>query len=306
MSAAQISDLELDGLLGAVSPPQPPSADLADRIAERALRTPQERARRFAFAPRHGPRMRATLWTAVIAANLMTAAAAAASWDGQRFDFHRLADLPNRVALAVHIGHHHREGALVARRNVAPVAHIAGLVRTASAIQPVEPSRAEARAARARPVVMPPIRVRSHLANPPVERPQPIERGTAAAQPAKRVHPFQHRVAVPPHRVPRLAPRKRLEAPVSAVSERSQLKVPDALPRQEYLEQRPATVERQQVAPQVPVSAVPREGVGQHQTRPDGEVSRNEEYRRRLERWRNQFHQRERPRERGHRFRRRF
>lgn len=307
MSAAQISDFELDRLLGEVPPSPSPAADLADRIAARALRTPQERASRFAFAPRHRPRRRATLWTAVVAANLMAAAAAAASWDGQRFDFHRLADLPNRVAVAVHIGHHHREKALVAERKVAPVAHIAPPVRTASAIQPVEPSRAEALAARAGPVVMPPIRVRSQLANRPVELPQPIEREKAAAQPAQRIHPFQHRVAVAPHRVDRLGPRERLEGPVSAVTERSQLKVTDALSRQERMEQRPATVERQQVAPEVPVSALPPEGVGeQRQTRADGEASRNEEYRRRLERWRNQLHQRERPRERGGRFRRRF
>lgn len=307
MSAAQISDFELDQLLGRAPAPPAPPADLADRIAARALRTPQDRASRFTIATRRRPRRRAALWTAVVAANLMAAAAAAASWDGQRFDFHRLVDLPNRVALAVHIGHHHREKALVAQRKIGPVAHIPPPVRTASESLPVEPSRAEAPAAPGGPVVMPPIGVRSHLANRPVERPQPIEREIAAAQLTKRVHPFQHRVAVPSHRVARLAPKERLEGRVSTVTERSELKAPEAVSRQERPEQRPATVERQQVVPDVPVSAPPPEDVGeQRQARADGEASRNEEYRRRLERWRNQFHQHERPRGRGGRFRRRF
>lgn len=306
MSAAQISDLELDRLLGEVPPPPLPAADLADRIAARALRTPQERASRFAFVPRHRPRKRATLWTAVIAANLVAAAAAAASWDGQRFDFNRLADLPNRVAVAVHIGHHHRERALVAQRKVAPVAHIAPSVRTASAIQP-EPSRAEAPAARAGPVVMPPMRVGAHLANRLVERPRPVERETAAAQSANRIHPFQHRVEVAPHRVARLGPRERLQEPVSAVTENSQLKAPDALPRQERVEQRPATAGRQQVAPDEPVSALPPARLGEQRgAGADRQGWRSEEFRRRVERWRNQWHQRERPREGGRRFRRRF
>ena len=107
MSAAELSELQLDQLLGQVAAPAAPAPDLAERIAERALRTPQERVSRFSIPRRHSPRRRPVLWTAVIATNLVAAAAAAASWDGQRFDFRRLTDLPHRVAAAMHIGHHH-------------------------------------------------------------------------------------------------------------------------------------------------------------------------------------------------------
>lgn len=307
MSAAQLSDIELDRLLGEVPPPQPPSPDLADRIAARALRTPQERARRFAFAPRHRPRKHASLWTAVVAANLMAAAAAAASWDGQRFDFHRLADLPNRVAVAVHIGHHHREKALVAQRKVAPLAHIARAVRTASAIQPVEPSRTEPPNALAKRVVMPPLQVRPRWTVHPVERPHVIERQNAAAERHVRIRPFQDRVVVPAHRIARVRPNERTEQLVNVVPERSQLRSPEASSRQEYMEQRPAMAGRQPVAPEVAVSALPPERVDeQRQVRADRDAWQNEQYRRRLERWRNRWRQPEHPRGRVGRFRRRF
>lgn len=109
MSAAEISDVQLDRLLGQVTPPAPPSADLADRITARALRTTQAHPKPFPIPRRHSPRRRVGVWSVVIAANLMAAAAAAAaSWDGQRFDFQRLADLPHRVATAMRRGPRHQ------------------------------------------------------------------------------------------------------------------------------------------------------------------------------------------------------
>ena len=106
MNAAEISDVQLDRLLGQVLPPRAPTTDLADRIAARALRTPQVRPTVFPLSRRHGPRRRTAVWSALVAANVMVAAAAAASWDGQRFDFQRLADLPRRVVAAVRFRPH--------------------------------------------------------------------------------------------------------------------------------------------------------------------------------------------------------
>ena len=106
MNMAEISDVQLDRLLGQVPPPRLPTTDLADRIAARALRTPQARPSVFPLSRRHGPRRRTAIWSVVVAANVMAAAAAAASWDGQRFDFQRLAYLPQRVVAAVR---HHNE-----------------------------------------------------------------------------------------------------------------------------------------------------------------------------------------------------
>lgn len=105
MSPSDLTDAQLDALLGTVANPSPPTEGLAQRIALRAGSTPQLRANPFAFAPR-GPRRRPILWTAIIAANALAAAAAASSWDGRRFDFNRLADLPHRVIAAIHLPHH--------------------------------------------------------------------------------------------------------------------------------------------------------------------------------------------------------
>lgn len=107
MSMAEIGDVQLDRLLGHAPAPNAPGPDLADRIVARALHTPQARARLLPLARRHGPRRRAAVWSAIVAANVMAAAAAAASWDGQRFDFQRLADLPQRMVAAVRNGHLH-------------------------------------------------------------------------------------------------------------------------------------------------------------------------------------------------------
>lgn len=303
MSAAQISDLELDQLLGQVPAPREPGADLADRIAARALRTPQERASRFSFIAGPRPRTRARVWTAVVAANLMAAAAAATSWDGQRFDLQRLTDLPRRVAAAVHIRHNHSEKAPVAQRKALPTARVAPPVRAAST--KIEASRAEPSNALPTRVVMPPTHVRQRWAIRPIEQPHVIARENASAQRVVRYHPFQHRVAVPPHRIAGVRPNGRLEKPVSVAPERSQFRLPDPSSRQERLEQRPTT--REQVAPEAVVLAPPPERVGEHRyATAGGEAWRNEKYRRRLERWRNQLHQRAHPRERGARFRRRF
>ena len=109
MSKTSLSDLQLDRLLGRVPPPPPPAADLADRIVARSLRTPQSRTSFFRIPRRRATRRRPMMWSVVIAANLMAAAAAATAWDGQQFDFHRLADLPHRVVAAIHVGHRRRE-----------------------------------------------------------------------------------------------------------------------------------------------------------------------------------------------------
>jgi hypothetical protein len=303
MSAAQISDLELDQLLGQAPAPPAPPADLANRIAARALRTPQEPAGRFSFAARSRPRARATLWTAVVAANLMAAAAAATAWDGQRFDFHRLTDLPKRVAAAIHIEHNPSAKALVAQRKAVTMAHVAPRIRAAGT--KAEASRAEPASAVATRVVMQPMQVRPQGATRAIERPHVIERENAGAH--VRFQPYQRRVVVPPHRIARVRPNQPREESASAMPERSQLGAPGASLRQERLEQRPATAERQQVAPEVAVPALPPEHVGeQRQATADGEAWRNDEYRRRLARWRNQLHERERPRERGGHFRHRF
>ena len=107
MSAPKLTDAQLDALLGQAPSPPTPADGLADRIMARAAATPQRPANRFVPAPRR-LRRRPFVLTTIIAANALAAAAAASSWDGQRFDFNRLADLPHRVAAAIHLPHHHR------------------------------------------------------------------------------------------------------------------------------------------------------------------------------------------------------
>ena len=107
MSPADLSDSELTDLLGRVPSPDAPAADLAQRIAARAAATPQTRGHRFAGPSLRKFKRHPIVWSAFIAANALAAAAAAASWDGARFDFNRLADLPHRVAASIHLPHHH-------------------------------------------------------------------------------------------------------------------------------------------------------------------------------------------------------
>lgn len=136
MTRRELSDAQLDALLGQVPKPPPPSDGFAERIFARAAATPQQSGRRHRVAPRRlrrGP----VVWTTIIAANALAFAAAASSWDGQRFDFHRLADLPHRVAAVIHLPHHHarepeRSGAIrLAGRARLPV--------TAATVRPAEP-----------------------------------------------------------------------------------------------------------------------------------------------------------------------
>lgn len=96
-----LSDHNLDQLLAQATPPAPPSAALLQQIVAQARVTPQ-RAPRFALG---GPAGGRRLWTLGLGTPLLAAAAAAASWDGQRFDVHRLVELPHRVAAALHRRH---------------------------------------------------------------------------------------------------------------------------------------------------------------------------------------------------------
>lgn len=128
MTVAGISDVQLERLLGHVPSPLAPAPDLADRIVARALRTPRVRARLLPLPLRHSPRRRAAVWSAVFAANVIAAAAAAASWDGQRFDFRRLVDLPQRVVAAVRPGQHHQvRHSTASRENSRPAPQIASV-----------------------------------------------------------------------------------------------------------------------------------------------------------------------------------
>ena len=139
MSPTNLSDTQLDALLGQVSSPPLPPADLAERIADRAQATAQQPIRRFAPAPvRHRPR-RLGVWSAFIAANALAAAAAASSWDGQRFDLSRLADLPHRVVAAIHLSHHrgHEQRIIHPPGRSAVVLPAAHLVLKPHADQPV-------------------------------------------------------------------------------------------------------------------------------------------------------------------------
>ena len=106
MSTSELTDAQLDALLLKAANPSPPGDGLAQRIAARAATTPQLQTNPFARAPRR-LRRHPIVWSAIIAANALAAAAAASSWDGQRFDFNRLADLPHRVVAAIHLPHHH-------------------------------------------------------------------------------------------------------------------------------------------------------------------------------------------------------
>lgn len=107
MNAGELTDTQLDALLGQVPSPAAPDPALAERIVAQAVASSRLSAGRSAIFRRRRFRRSPALWTVVIAANALAAAAAASSWDGQRFDFHRLADLPHRVAAVIHLPHRH-------------------------------------------------------------------------------------------------------------------------------------------------------------------------------------------------------
>lgn len=107
MTTGGLNDAQLFALLGQVASPAEPAPDLTDRIVARAVATARLGTGRPAKPRQIRLRRSPAIWSAVIAANALAAAAAAASWDGQRFDFHRLADLPHRVAAAIHPPRHH-------------------------------------------------------------------------------------------------------------------------------------------------------------------------------------------------------
>lgn len=132
MSRSELSDAQLDALLGQLPGPPAPIDGLAERIVARAATTAQRPLNRSVVTPRRHIRRRPFVWTAFIAANALAAAAAASSWDGQRFDFHRLTDLPHRVAVAIHLPHHHEQVPVRARHP-----HPAPSVRPVSPAVPV-------------------------------------------------------------------------------------------------------------------------------------------------------------------------
>lgn len=301
MSLAEISDVQLGRLLGQVRPPSGAAPDLADRIVARSLRIPQMRARLLPLPRRHGPRRRPAVWSALVVANVMAAAAAAASWDGQRFDFHRLADLPQRVAAAVQIGHHgQNHHSVPVRKHPHPAPQIASVNRHLTV--PVSPARALPRPAAPSAI---PARVKSQAAL--------HLRGTAQGR-------FQRQVAaVKPFRSIRAAPSKaaelhgrsirrpelveKTESRVAAMQQHQTegLRV-EARP-QEQAERSAALAEHQQSR----AEAKAYENSQRTSEAMEGPEARQANLERSRERrWRSQLFKRMRPRERGGRFRRRF
>ena len=304
MSTTQLSDLQLDRMLGLVSPPSPPAPDLADRIVARSLRTPQARTRLLPIPRRHGPRRRPALWSVAIAANLMAAAAAATSWDGRQFDFHRIADLPHRVAAAIWIGHHrHGDHAPLQRERPHAATQVASVTQHAldprngvianrptpsiRAMVPIVPAKQRAvlhvhgiaRAAKlhspaatgprfrvARPVLSGPAQLHGHAI-----RSESVEAAARAVQP---------REAEGPRAIPRLS---------------------------EHWERRAALGQREQAAaeastpPKSPeiVSKAPQRAEAMEPRLPNPERGRGR-------RWQTQFFKQMHPRQRGNRFRGRF
>lgn len=308
MSVAEISDVQLDRLLGQVQAPQAPSPDLADRIVARSTLVPQARAQLFRLPRRHGPRRRPAVWGLVIAANVMAAAAAAASWDGKQFDFHRLADLPHRVAAAISIGHHRTSDRLNgAREQARPAQHLAPAhQRVAMSATEAPVGHLAAGPDASHPMSAPSVQgglhvhgiVRAAKARPHALSGKPLGSTRPVLSKAQTLNRHSIRVKKPIEKIDhaiearrgREAQRPRTTARPPEQSERS---VSSAEPKE--FAAGPGSFER---AP---------ENIRQPRQAPERLDARRENFERGGERrWRSQFFNRMRPRERRNRFRRRF
>lgn len=305
MSTTQLSDLQLDRMLGFVSPPSPPAPDLADRIVARSARTPQARTRLLPIPRRHGPRRRPAVWSVAIAANLMAAAAAATSWDGRHFDFHRLVDLPHRVAAAIRIRHHrsgdqaapHRERPHAAAQIASATPHAVdpriammakGQAPSLRAVAPIMPGKSQAvlhvrgTARVAKPHSPAAAGSRFRVVRPVLSRPAELRR-----QPIRRSEPVDVATRVTPPGeadVTRAAPR---------LSER--------------WERRDASAQHGQPAVEASTSPKTPEILSQVPPRAEAREARQANLGRgRGRRWQNQWFRRMHPRQRGNRFRGRF
>lgn len=305
MSSAEISNAQLDWLLGQASPPPQPAAGLVDRIVARSIASPQARARLLAIPRRHASRRRPTLWGLVIGANLMAAAAAATSWDGQRFDFQRLLELPHKVAAAIHVEHPRKKShKLLQRQRIGRVEH------AAPAAAPAAPPRIETMASRSGPGLHEkPAMVRG------APHQFPRIRGIARAA---RLHPQM--ASGPPFRSVRVAvrgptgfhPRStkgwKTDRAASGPVQSHEVAVAQAAPRlEERRERRAALAERQQAPTEVRAPSEIQKSVSRPPAEaPVMEAQQPELNRARGRRWQNRLFNRPRFRQRGNRFRRRF
>ena len=303
MSPAELSDLQLDQLLGQVAPPPSPAASLSDRIVARSLRTPQMRAGLFGISRRHGSRRRPIVLSAVIAANVMAAAAAASSWDGQQFDFHRLTDFPRRVAAAIHIGHRHRDShELLVRQQSRPPLRAAPVTR---AIEPTVATTAQAPIApHATSIAIPPRASHASLLAGRIERPHVVHSLSAP----KRFHRLAPNNATKPVRlqIARVRPVEPIIPVVGATHDRiaapSEVQPNDSRSvRSEQARAAEPTIDETATAHRNASNDSPpspaAEGADKAQGKVDGGRGR---------RWQSPFFKRPHPRERGNRFRGRF
>ena len=184
MNGMELSDRDLRRLLGQAPPLAGPGPGLAQRIALQAEATPQRRAPAPLAWMRRQWRRHSILWSTFFSVNLVAAAAAAATWDGSRFDIHRLTELPHRVWSAVHLRHRHSaaHGAPVVRRS--PVVHAPVAIPAAPLAHPAPATLPMPGAAPPAPSVRGPARI----GHPPrLERVVP-ERVRFAGRPAIRRH----------------------------------------------------------------------------------------------------------------------
>lgn len=307
MSPAEISDLQLDRLLGQMPPPSDPTPDLADHIVARALRTPQTRSRLLRIPRRHGPRRRPAVWTVVIAANLIAATAVAASWDGQQFDFHRLAALPHRVAeAAVRMGHPRQANHVDrSREHPRPAHEIASLKRHViapvpptfghSLSMPVMPAKARTAASHAVLHVHGVARARLHQQAVTLKPRQPIR---PVLSKAAKLH---RRPITSPEQVEPVGPS------IGSMHVREADRSTAEIRRSERSERSATFTERPKPTAETSAPAKPPENALQTFQRPEGaNGQRPNPWRGRERRWRSQVFKRMHPRARGNRFRGRF